>query len=240
MNSDYTTVALVTGATSGIGRAIACRLLSEGMTVFGIGRNAAGAPQDPHFQLLSVDLTDLRAVEASVRSIDAPVSLLVNAAGVAYYGPHETLSPAQIAEMVAVNVTAPLTLCNLLLPKLRACAGTIINISSVTAKRDSNTHGCAYGATKAALSNFSGSLFEECRKSGLRVITLHPDMTDTALYRNADFAPDASFDCHLLADEIADAVWEAYAARSGLTVTDITIRPQRNVIRRKPASDAEK
>ena len=119
MNSDYTTVALVTGATSGIGRAIACRLLSEGMTVFGIGRNAAGAPQDPHFQLLTVDLTDLRAVEVAVRNIDAPVSLLVNAAGVAYYGPHETLSPTQIAEMVAVNVTAPLALCNLLLPKLR-------------------------------------------------------------------------------------------------------------------------
>ena len=235
MNSDYSTAALVSGATSGIGRAIACRLLSEGITVYGIGRNAAGAPQDSHFRLLDADLTDLRAVEAAVRSIDMPVSLLVNAAGVAYYGPHETLSPAQIAEMVAVNVTAPLVLCNLLLPQLRSAQGTIINISSVTAKRESNTHGCAYGSTKAALSNFSGSLFEECRKNGLRVITLHPDLTDTALYRNADFAPDSAPDCRLLADEVAAAAWEAYAARSGLVVTDITIRPQRNVIRRKSA-----
>ena len=225
--------ALVTGATSGIGRAIACRLLDEGFDVYGIGRDEAKTPTHPKFHFLPADLADTASVTKAVASIAGPVSVLVNAAGVAYYGLHETISPAQIAEMVAVNVTAPLTLSNLLLRQLKEAQGTIINISSVTAKRGTNTHGCAYGATKAALSNFSESLFEECRKSGLRVITIHPDLTDTALYRNADFTPDPAPDCSLTADEVAQAVWEAYSARSGMVVTDITLRPQRNAIRRK-------
>ena len=150
----------------------------------------------------------------AVASITGPVSLLVNAAGVAYYGPHEALSPAQIAEMVAVNVMAPMTLSNLLLRQLKEAQGTVINISSVTAKRGNNTHGCAYGATKAALSSFSESLFEGCRKSGL-------------------LTPDPAPDCSLTAEEVAQAVWNTYSARSGMVVTDITLRPQRNLIRRK-------
>ena len=212
-NKNTAGIALVTGATSGIGRAIACRLLDEAFTVYGIGRDASKAPVHPGFHFLPADLADTASVVKAVASITGPVSLLVNAAGVAYYGPHETLSPAQIAEMVAVNVTAPMTLSNLLLRQLKEVQGTVINISSVTAKRGNNTHGCAYGATKAALSSFSESLFEECRKSGLRVITIHPDLTDTALYRNADFTPDPAPDC--------------------MVVTDITLRPQRNLIRRK-------
>ena len=232
-NKNTAGIALVTGATSGIGRAIACRLLDEAFTVYGIGRDASKAPVHPKFHFLSADLADTASVVKAVASITGSVSLLVNAAGVAYYGPHETLSPAQIAEMVAVNVTAPMTLSNLLLRQLKEAQGTVINISSVTAKRGNNTHGCAYGATKAALSSFSESLFEECRKSGLRVITIHPDLTDTALYRNADFTPDPAPDCSLTAEEVVQAVWDAYSARSGMVVTDITLRPQRNAIRRK-------
>ena len=230
MNSSA--IALVTGATSGIGRAIAQRLLTEGFTVYGIGRNPAAAPVHPSFHMLSVDLTDAVAAENAVRPIAGKLSLLVNAAGVAYYGPHEALSPSAIAEMVDVNVKAPLLLTNIVLPHLRECAGTIVNISSVTAKQGNNTHGCAYGATKAAMSNFSESLFAECRKHGVRVITLHPDLTDTALYRNADFTPVDDPEYSLQADEVADFAWQAISARDGLVVTDITVRPQRNGIKR--------
>lgn len=238
-NNTKQKTALVTGATSGIGRAITLRLLADGYFVYGIGRNEAAAIEDPHFAMLRVDLRDTDSVVAAVKPIASDLSLLVNAAGVAYYGPHDTIAPDAIAEMVSVNVTAPMVLSSLLLPALRACEGTILNVSSVTARRGNNTHGCAYGATKAAMTGFSESLFEECRKHGVRIITLHPDLTDTNLYRNADFAPREEPDFRLTADEVADCAMQALSARSGMVVTDITVRPQRNGIRRKGKGDGQ-
>ncbi|MBP5354894.1 MAG: SDR family NAD(P)-dependent oxidoreductase [Lachnospiraceae bacterium] len=225
--------ALVTGATSGIGRAIADRLLADGYTVYGIGRNESGAPLHANFRFLPVDLTDVHAIEREVRPLASEFSLLVNAAGAAYYGPHETITPQAIAEMTAVNVAAPMILAGLLLPHLRECAGTILNVSSVTARSSANTHGCAYGATKAALTSFSASLFEESRKHGVRVITIHPDLTDTALYRNADFSPKDDPKYRLTAEEVADCAMQALTVRDGMVVTDITVRPQRNGIARR-------
>jgi len=237
-------IALVTGASSGIGRAIAEKLVKEGYEVYGIGRNftddtaaesqriADSAPA-PKMHRLVYDLTDTKRLPNYLKeNVKGKLSLLVNCAGAAYYGPHETLSPAAIHEMVTVNVEVPLLLTNRYLRDLRD-GGTIVNVSSVTAKQNNNSFGCAYGATKAAVSHFSEALFEETRKSGVRVITVHPDLTDTNLYRNADFTPAADADCVLTAEEVADAVLTALKARDGLVVSDITLRPQKNRIVRK-------
>lgn len=231
MNTQKT--ALVTGASSGIGLAVSKALLSEGYTVYGIGRTFPDNA-DPRLIKLVYDLTDTRALPAFLKAnVPSPVSLLLNCAGVAYYGPHETLSPAAIHEMVTVNTEVPLLLTNLLLRDLKKTQGAVVNVSSVTAKLSNNTHGCAYGATKAALSHFSQSLFEEVRKSGVKVITVHPDLTDTNLYRNADFRPSDEPDCVLLPEDVSKAVLAALNARDGLVVNDITIRPQRNKIVRE-------
>lgn len=230
-------IALVTGASSGIGRAIAEKLSEEGYEVYGIGRNFpdAEAPQGMH--RLVYDLTDTKRLPDYLReNIKKKLSLLVNCAGAAYYGPHETLSPASIHEMVTVNAEVPILLANRYLRDLRDTGGAIVNVSSVTAKQNNNSFGCAYGATKAAVSHFSEALFEETRKSGVRVITIHPDLTDTGLYRNADFTPADDPECVLSPEEVAEAVWAALCARSGLVVSDITIRPQKNRIVRKNES----
>ncbi len=236
MNDTAIRTALVTGASSGIGLAITNALLADGYIVYGIGRTFPEHMEKvPNFHPLEIDLRKTEQLTKIIWDLtsETTFSLLVNAAGVAYYGPHESLTTPSIHNMVAVNVEAPLLLTNLLLRGLKATSGTILNVSSVTAKHTSNTHGCAYGATKAALSSFSASLFEECRKYGVRVITLHPDMTDTALYRNADFMPRKDADFCLEAAEIAAFAMEALHARNGLVVTDITVRPQRNAIQRK-------
>lgn len=121
---------------------------------------------------------------------------------------------------------------NLLLRDLKKNKGTIINISSITAEK-TNPHGCAYGATKAGLTSFSHSLFEEVRKYGVRVVNIEPDMTDTKLYRNADFTVDENEAARLQPKEVADAVLYVLEQREGLVMTDITIRPQLHRIARK-------
>ncbi|MGN0165462.1 MAG: SDR family oxidoreductase [Lachnospiraceae bacterium] len=222
---------LITGASSGIGKSIAEKLTNEGCIVYGIGRNFSASAHS--FHTVVFDLTNTDKLPALIKelSADRPFDILINNAGVGYYGTHETLTPAQLNEMVTVNLTVPMILSNLMLKEFKTKGGTIINISSVTADK-TNTHGCAYGATKAGLSSFGKSLFEEARKSGVKVINVHPDMTDTNLYRNADFTADEARDAHLDSEDIANAVFNLLNAPEHLTVTDITIRPQKHRIKK--------
>lgn len=226
--------AVVTGASSGIGKAIAEMLVELGYEVFGIGRHFTEEQYPVGFHPITCDLRDTAQLESVIRELrrEYAVHVLVNNAGVGYYGLHEELNPAKIKELVEVNLTAPMILTNLLLRDLKAHKGFVINVSSVTACQR-NPHGCAYGATKAGLSSFSSSLFDEARKYGVRVLTVQPDMTRTNLYRNADFSNDEAVETVLEPQEVAEAVRYALEARDGMVVSEITIKPQYHRIKRK-------
>ena len=240
---------LLTGASSGIGLALLKELIEKDYYVYGIGRNFSAClngegrllPQfdEKRCTLINFDLSETGKLPDMIKSIigSVPVDILINNAGVAYYGNHETIAAEHIEEMVTVNLTVPMILSKLVLPAMKQKgSGMIVNISSVTAKSNNNTHGCAYGATKAGLSSFGMSLFEEARKSGVKVMNIHPDLTDTALYRNADLLPGVDNDAHLEAEEIAkmtvDSIDEMYRI-PGLNISDITLRPLKNVIQKK-------
>ncbi|NMB42481.1 MAG: SDR family NAD(P)-dependent oxidoreductase, partial [Firmicutes bacterium] len=166
------------------------------------------------------------------RKRESCIHVLVNNAGVGYFGPHEQLNAQKIRTMVAVNLQAPLILTQLLLRDIKKSRGYIINISSITGKRVC-AHGCAYGATKAALTHFSNSLFEETRKAGVKVVAIHPDMTKTPFYDNLDFRQGDIPESYITAKCVAQALETVLSQREGTVVTDITLRPQRNMIIRK-------
>ena len=251
--------AIVTGASSGIGSRISRVLVEMGYEVYGFGRefpekeseqirtkldpaeligteNGTDKQNQENGMLHRIvcDLLDTQELERQIKEIrrQSEVSLLVNNAGVGYYGLHEELNVQKIQKLVRTNLEVPMVLTNLLLRDLKKYSGTVINISSVTAQL-SNPHGCAYGATKAGLSSFSRSLFDEVRKYGVRVVTIQPDMTKTDLYRNADFAQGEEEDSYLLPEEIAETVRDILQMRKGVVVTEITLRPQLHRIRRK-------
>lgn len=229
--------ALVTGASSGIGLSICKMLRKESYTVYGIARTTYGFSQfegDAGFHGIMLDITDTQSLMETVKEINKEhdIALLVNNAGVGYYGLHEELKPAQISEMVRTNLEAPMILCNLLLRDLKKNQGTIIQITSVTAE-ECNPHGCAYGATKAGLSSFTQSLFAEARKYGVRTMEIRPDMTQTNLYRHADFEAAEEEEASLTPEDVADAVQFALSARDGSVVTSLTVRPQLHRIKKK-------
>lgn len=233
--------AIVTGASSGIGLKVSGTLCSLGYEVYGIGRDFSRPEYkttefaDKRFHAIVCDVLDTAKLCGMIREIAGAeeIEVLVNNAGVAYYGLHEELNPKKIQEMVRTNLEVPMILTQQLLRDLKKNAGCIINIASVTAN-GSNPHGCAYGATKAGLASFSHSLFDEARKYGVRVATIYPDMTRTDLYRNADFTVDEEAQSYILPEEVAQAVAFILNQREGLDVTDLTIRPQLHRIRRKP------
>lgn len=223
--------AIVTGASSGIGLAIAKMLAEEGCKVYGIGRIF---PEGCDFfeKRISLDLRDTEILLEKVAAIK-DVDILVNAAGSAFYGLAEFNTPAQIQEMCRVDLEAPMILTSALLPKLKDSKGMIINIASVTSTRI-NTHGAVYGALKAGLRSYGRSLYEEVRKTGVRVVTVCPDLTaGTKLYRNADFKPSEEEGCFLLPEDTAECVRSVINMREGAAVTEVEVRPQFNRIVKK-------
>lgn len=228
--------AIVTGASSGIGLEISKVLCRLGYEVFGIGRNFDKDKEltAESFHPILCNLLDTEKLCETIKEIssDHHMTMLVNNAGTAYYGLHEELNPKKIQQMVRTNLEVPMILTCLLLRELKKNKGYVINISSVTAG-SSNPHGCAYGATKAGLSSFSRSLFDEARKYGVKVVTISPDMTQTNLYRNANFKESDDIQSYLMPQEVAKAVEYVLSQRDGLVISDITLKPQIHRIGRK-------
>lgn len=230
--------AIVTGASSGIGFAISKRLSALGYEVFGFGRDFGTVKWEAKDNVHPIvcDVLDTDKLCACVKQIAAQhrVQVLVNNAGVGYYGLHEELNPDKIKKLVRTNLEVPMILTHQLLRHLKENAGYVINISSVTAGQ-SNPHGCAYGATKAGLASFSRSLFDETRKYGVKVVTIGPDMTQTNLYRNANFREGEEPESYLLPEDVAKAVEWILGQREGVIVTELTLKPQIHRIKRKPS-----
>jgi short-subunit dehydrogenase len=227
--------AIITGASSGIGLEISKVLVKNEYKVYGFGRDFSKANfQAENFIPVNSDLTQISKMCSKVQQIceEEEVHMLVNNAGVGYFGPHEEQNPKKIQEMVTINLEVPMILTQLLLRDLKRNSGYVINISSVTANK-SNTYGCAYGATKAGISNFSKSLFDEVRKYGVKVIVIHPDMTKSNFYRHANFCEGENSDAYLLAEEVAQTVDMIVSQREGLVISEITLQPQKHQISKK-------
>ena len=229
--------AVVTGASSGIGKAIAQRLLELGFSVTGLSRTAdASLLEHPHFQHHSVDLSSQKesvSITKLLRKED--IFLLVNAAGFGRFEPHEELSPETICRMTHLNLTAPMLLTNALLRSLKNEGGYLININSIEALRASKFAG-VYSATKAGLKAFGDALFEETRKNELSITNINPDMTESAFYDALRFETSAQENEKLLASDIADAIEHILSMRKGAVVSEYTIRSLHFGIKKKPKS----
>jgi NAD(P)-dependent dehydrogenase (short-subunit alcohol dehydrogenase family) len=168
--------ALVTGATSGLGKAIALRLAQDRMRVIVVGRDAArGAAVVEQIEsaggqatFIAADLSDPAEIERLAFEA-GDVDVLVNNAGFSIWGPTEKTTVEDFDAMFASNVRAPYLLVGAFAPAMAAKgAGSIINISSM-AGRIGLPNGAAYGATKAALASLAQSWTAEYSPRGVRV-----------------------------------------------------------------------
>ncbi len=224
--------AIVTGASSGIGKAIADILISHGYEVYGIGRSFENVNESTLFHPIVLDLLDQNKTDKILNTIPVKnLKVLINNAGCAYYGLHENIKRENIQEMVRLNLEVPMELSRRYLKVLRENRGDIINIASVSGMHEA-AHGACYGASKAGLIAFSKSLFAEERKHGMRVMCVIPDMTDTNLYRNANFEADRNDGCCLLKEDVAEVVCDMIFHKNFVT-SEIVIQPQFHRIHKK-------
>lgn len=215
---------LLTGANSGIGLAIKIKLQERGYRVITLGR-------DQSLDIIC-DLRDTKQLSYSIKKLlkEESIDILINSAGLGIFKPHEEISIEKIDELIDVNLKAPIILTNLLLRELKKNRGHIINISSIEATRASK-FSALYSATKGGIRLFSLALFEELRKSNVKVTTLNPDITQTPFFDNLQFEPSDKEGCYILASEIADSVYMVLNTPS--VITELTIRPQQVGISKK-------
>lgn len=172
-------VALVTGATSGIGEAIAIRLQSRGYTVFAVGRNEVALDALAARGLIArtVDITDTAAITALVAEIESEyggLDLLVNNAGLALARPLEQVALNELRRIFETNVVAMLALCQAALPGMRTRRrGVIVNIGS-TAGRVTTPGAGAYNISKYGVEALCDALRAEVAPFGVRVVLLEP------------------------------------------------------------------
>lgn len=217
--------AVVTGASSGIGKEICSRLLKLNYRVIGISRSIGSEHfTNENFTPFQADLADETATLATCETLKKEdISILINCAGFGRFEPHEELSSSTITKMSFLNLTAPMLLSNVLLRSLKQNEGYLININSIEAIRASK-FAALYSATKAGLKAFGDALFEETRKSALSITNINPDMTQSSFYEELRFSTSEKESEKLLTSDIADAVEHILSMRKGAVVQEYTIR----------------
>jgi NAD(P)-dependent dehydrogenase (short-subunit alcohol dehydrogenase family) len=193
-----TIVALVTGASSGIGEATARRLAVAGYKVYGTSRRGTSASGQP-FEMLPLDVTSDASVEALVQEVmrrEGRIDLLVNNAGfgVAPGGAEES-SIEQARAIFETNFFGLIRMTRAVLPHMRKQgSGRIINMSSVLGFLPM-PYGALYAATKHAVEGYSESLDHELRTRGIRVSVIEPAYTRTPFDANF-LQPDAKLEAY--------------------------------------------
>ena len=177
-------IAVITGATSGIGFACAKLLISKGYKVYGIARRQYSGTD---FMCFSADVCDYAAIEGILKEIhtrEGKIDVLVNNAGIGIAGAIEDASPEGIERIVGVNLTALCVLCSKTVPYMRgnaqngACGAKIINISSVGGIMPL-PYQAMYSATKAGVEVFSRALANELKPYNIKVCAVLPGDTKT-------------------------------------------------------------
>jgi NAD(P)-dependent dehydrogenase (short-subunit alcohol dehydrogenase family) len=181
---------VITGASTGIGRATALRLARAGFAVLaGVRREEDGADlraQDGRIEPVLVDVTDAGQIAAlAARVGGAPLAGLVNNAGIAVAGPLEGVPIALVRRQYEVNVFGLLAVTQALLDPIRAGQGRIVNIGSIGGRINTPFVG-PYSSSKAAVRSLSAALRRELRPWDIRVALVEPGALDTPIWRKGE------------------------------------------------------
>ena len=230
-------VALVTGASRGIGRSIAIKFAKGGMNLVLTARDkqklneVAGeirqvSKKEP--LIIPADLRDVQQISIVAEEAKKKwnrIDVLVNNAGLGYLKPFLEITPDEFQEMLDVNIRAVYTLTQKVVPyMIKNKCGTIINIASLAGKNGFKM-GTGYAATKWALRGFAQCLMLELRDHDIRVITIFPGSVDTSFSAGGRSVTGTPPKNKIQPDDIANAAYLAVSMPERTMVSEIDMRP---------------
>jgi short-subunit dehydrogenase len=232
-------VAVVTGASRGIGQAIALALAAAGARLYLVGRDAgtlravaraATAAREEH-RCRAADLgsdDDMDRLASALAAELPAIGVLVHAAGILDRAPFETATADQLDRQYRVNVRAPYLLTQRLLPALKAAQGQVVFINSSAGLSAKATVG-AYAASKHALKAVADSLREEVNADGVRVTSLYVGRTATRMQAELHALEGRAYDPSGLIqpEDVASLTVHALSLPRTVEVTDVCLRPLR-------------
>lgn len=228
-------VAVVTGASSGIGSAIASALASRGAAVALVGRRRqpleliADEIGEAGGRALAVtsDATDPDAVAAAAARIRQEIgspNLLVNSAGIADKRPFVKTTSNEVDRLIDTNLKGPIYWTQAVLDDLVIAGGDIVNIASLAGVR-SFSGWSLYGASKHGLVGFAGALAQELAGQGVRVLTLCPGATDTPLWSRAGISYEGTATTMLRPVDVAEMVLHMLEMPRHVVFKDVLMLP---------------
>jgi NAD(P)-dependent dehydrogenase (short-subunit alcohol dehydrogenase family) len=234
-------VAVVTGASSGIGKALAIKLALQGVTTCLVGRDKRkllsvmeSVPgKSEYLRAYPTDLTrdnEIKQLMTDVERDVGSVDILIHGAAVISMGPMGSAPVADLDSQYQCNVRGPYLLTQLLLPLLRISHGQIVFLNSSAGIRASATVG-QYAASKHALRALADSLREEINADGVRVLSVYLGRTATPMQQEIHRIEGRTYrgEDLIQPEEIAALLALLLAAQRSAEITDITLRPMRKI-----------
>lgn len=224
--------ALVTGATSGIGRAVVQALVSAGLQVVAVGRDRealAELARWPGVETAAVDVRDSEQLAALVARF--PIDVLVNNAGVlSTRAAFQEIEFEAIATMLDINLKAPLQLTRHVIPSMVARGSGHLFFIGSSAGRTAHPNAAVYGASKAGVSLFCDALRCDLLGSGVRVTEIAPGRVQTQLYRTAIEAQSRDSELYdgyesIQPEDIAELLVQSLRLPSAVDVSRLEVFP---------------
>jgi 3-hydroxy acid dehydrogenase/malonic semialdehyde reductase len=228
---------LITGASSGIGRAIARNLLNLGHHVIGLSRDRTRFTRSmTNFSPVQLDLSELHELPQRLRELARAfpdIDAVVFSAGRGQFGSVEEFSYEQIEALITINFTSQAFLTRALLPSLkRKARSDLIFIGSEAALKGSRK-GAVYCASKFAVRGFTQALREECGRSNVRVCLINPGMVKTEFFEQLSFEPGDEASNYLVPEDIAETVAYVLNSRTQIVIDEINLNPLNKVVKFK-------
>lgn len=222
---------VITGVSSGLGRAIAENLIQHGATVYGVARtvdklNEIEKQLGENFIAVPLDITNQKGVDLCVGETfeeDSLPDVLINNAGAGYFGNIDELPPEKWHQMIDTNLSGVFYLTRNIVPlmKEKDSPSHIINIGSILGTM-SHPKMSAYSVTKFGMRGFSEALFKELRYDDIKVSCINPGSIETDFFEESGIKKHSNM---LQPKDIAETVAHVLQTPDNMLVSDMVIRP---------------